>query len=790
MEDYPAKNTRKLPAKTDYSDVKGKEKRRAVKEISTQSNNNPCENNKEGNDSCKAKEVHSVKKTSPPSGGIKVEDKKQYFEKIKDRARRLSGRSTKAESPKNKGKASVKTPKRSSKLQPLSEEVVKKLDLRNFGFDRSTKPKMAAVSDAINEAHYTLSDINAPGPGPQPQPETMNGQNNASHTTVVVEDEEISIRLQGAVGPVDATLQTPPLSATTPEQNVNSSTNTSTKGATQGQHDTTNYQDPENLSNSEMFKLILQTVTKNKEDFETAVSGQNRRISEIEVSNRSINSTITKLQGECNDNCKKVQVLEEKVEVLENMIIRQSAMLSESRNKEETREVFALRNNLVIHGIVEEKNESCMQVVNNFFTNIMRITDTVHVQDAHRLGKGENRPLLVKLKAPREKGKVYKNTKELKGVKNVKGKGYKIRDQLPARSQAESNRQKNIVWQNNKKDSVAEKLELSFKRGKLNVGHFPYVKAIAAPSPGDVFHATDETRARWRKLKIKPGNVILKGKCKFYGYSLVAGKLDTIREAYLSLREKHADARHIVLGYRLPGKNFALLQDGVDDDEHSAGETLLQLLCKAQIFNRAIFVVRYYGGEQLGPARFQAYAEAAQSAIAHDTYNYITKENQTPWPKDPPQWTQQQHTEAQPSDIGHTPQQAMGTTPALPPTPAPRPPLQQRTWEENGVQQELASVQHRQLNMESDMSGYYHQAYPRGRQPSGPTRPLGTLHNWHNTNPVDEEWGNYYDKNYNNSSSHPQDWESIVAKKDGRSSFTSLQADITNLTTSLQDSAH
>ena len=57
------------------------------------------------------------------------------------------------------------------------------------------------------------------------------------------------------------------------------------------------------------------------------------------------------------------------------------------------------------------------------------------------------------------------------------------------------------------------------------------------------------------------------------------------------------------------------------------------MLKKAEIFNRAVFVVCYYGGTHLGPSRFQAFIEAAQSAITHDPYNGVSKENQTPWPK-------------------------------------------------------------------------------------------------------------------------------------------------------------
>ena len=74
---------------------------------------------------------------------------------------------------------------------------------------------------------------------------------------------------------------------------------------------------------------------------------------------------------------------------------------------------------------------------------------------------------------------------------------------------------------------------------------------------------------------------------------MVARKLETIRDAYLKLREQHGDARHIICAYWLPGNNYTVLQDYVNDEEFKAGKKLLNLLKAAEIYNRAVFVVRY-----------------------------------------------------------------------------------------------------------------------------------------------------------------------------------------------------
>ena len=49
----------------------------------------------------------------------------------------------------------------------------------------------------------------------------------------------------------------------------------------------------------------------------------------------------------------------------------------------------------------------------------------------------------------------------------------------------------------------------------------------------------------------------------------------------------------------------------VEDQEFKAENYLLSMLVKAQIYNRAVFVVRYYGGTHLGPEQFKVIVEAS-----------------------------------------------------------------------------------------------------------------------------------------------------------------------------------
>ena len=148
----------------------------------------------------------------------------------------------------------------------------------------------------------------------------------------------------------------------------------------------------------------------------------------------------------------RVNTLESQVKSLTNTIVRQDALISKLKAKEAQAELKNVQNNLVIHGITESKEENCVHMVEEFFKNVLKITETVQVQDAFRLGKKDksNRPMLIKLHSSKEKGKVYSNIKLLKEVWNEKNQKYKIWDHLPAREAAIDCCQCSLKWQNNR----------------------------------------------------------------------------------------------------------------------------------------------------------------------------------------------------------------------------------------------------------------------------------------------------------------------------------------------------
>ena len=71
-----------------------------------------------------------------------------------------------------------------------------------------------------------------------------------------------------------------------------------------------------------------------------------------------------------------------------------------------------------------------------------------------------------------------------------------------------------------------------------------------------------------------------------------------------------------------------MLQDYEDDDEHAGGRTILRLLEKSDIFNRAVFVSRTYDGTHIGVKRFSAIEDAVRAVLARFSFNEIIGSHQ------------------------------------------------------------------------------------------------------------------------------------------------------------------
>ena len=105
-------------------------------------------------------------------------------------------------------------------------------------------------------------------------------------------------------------------------------------------------------------------------------------------------------------------------------------------------------------------------------------------------------------------------------------------------------------------------------------------------------------------------------KSRFYGFLMHLNDVEEFKEMLKNLQKEHSKAKHVVYAYRINEKSKSC-----DDQEPkgTAGRPLLELLHKKNLNHVVIFVVRYYGGTNLGAGRLlrtylQTGIEAANKA--------------------------------------------------------------------------------------------------------------------------------------------------------------------------------
>lgn len=125
---------------------------------------------------------------------------------------------------------------------------------------------------------------------------------------------------------------------------------------------------------------------------------------------------------------------------------------------------------------------------------------------------------------------------------------------------------------------------------------------------------------------IAHGESVVDRKSVFQGHCAAVTRVEHVQIFLSKLKEnkKIENAFHNMWAYRidksdpsarLGTKSASILQDCDDDGEQAAGGRLLSLLQILNVVNVMVVVTRWYGGIQLGPARFKHINNAARDSL-------------------------------------------------------------------------------------------------------------------------------------------------------------------------------
>ena len=392
-----------------------------------------------------------------------------------------------------------------------------------------------------------------------------------------------------------------------------------------------------NISNAQLFKLLSTKIDEMQKDLSekiTAVQqGRNEdqdRIATLEENQKKVTKDLQKV-GE-----NKVHQ-EKQIDAVTDVLSYHGHLIQELIGKVENLQKENMNPNLVIKGLVqkEEKEggkESCIEVVKNFLSKLLGITEVIKIKKAFRVGKGKTRTMIVMLKNSQDKGKIFAHAKKLQDVKNELGKPYRIENHLPNKMSEKSKKQRNIKYRN-QKQTVAENLQLTLLKGKLQVNGQPYQSKIIVPKYCDLLKLKPEEIELLQQQQIHKGRTIEAGTSSFTGYVCDTQTYTEVNAAYEYVRFNNFHARHIICACFLPMVGDDICCDYEEDDEHGAGNQLLEYMVNSDQENRAIFVVREYDGKHIGPQRFDCILDAAKSAVNSKPFNRITQNYQFSWGK-------------------------------------------------------------------------------------------------------------------------------------------------------------
>lgn len=125
---------------------------------------------------------------------------------------------------------------------------------------------------------------------------------------------------------------------------------------------------------------------------------------------------------------------------------------------------------------------------------------------------------------------------------------------------------------------------------------------------------------------IAHGESVVDRKSVFQGHCTAIQRVEHVEKFLSKLKEnkKIENAFHNMWAYRIDksdpkariaGKSASIVQDCDDDGEQAAGGRLLTLLQILNVVNVMVVVTRWYGGIQLGPARFKHINNAARDSL-------------------------------------------------------------------------------------------------------------------------------------------------------------------------------
>ena len=163
------------------------------------------------------------------------------------------------------------------------------------------------------------------------------------------------------------------------------------------------------------------------------------------------------------------------------IVIKQDEKIKLLENKVSATYQREIKANLRISGLLENRNETRKELfekISELFKETMEIEESIEIVDVCRVGTGNDRVVIVKLKYPNDKITILSHASNLKGKQNNKKQSWFIQEEL-TNDQAETRqRYKELIKE---KQDAEQKLNIKMRKGSIMVNNETVKPKVSPP---------------------------------------------------------------------------------------------------------------------------------------------------------------------------------------------------------------------------------------------------------------------------------------------------------------------
>ena len=160
------------------------------------------------------------------------------------------------------------------------------------------------------------------------------------------------------------------------------------------------------------------------------------------------------------------------------------------------------------------------------------------------------------------------------------------------------------IIRQNKEQEQPDRLDMEIRSGQLCVDGNPLIEEVSPPDPTNIVDMDSEELDGVLTMNIPKGEVLQYKGNTFAAYTKDINSVEEINKAYLNIRLKHPEARHIICAYSIDHQHLHKANNFCDDQDVGMGRALLSIMEDNAITHRVFFVVRHVGPARIGPIHF------------------------------------------------------------------------------------------------------------------------------------------------------------------------------------------